>query len=139
MTTQTFLVDMPIKLKGYTVKNDDDTYTIFLNSRANRETQLLAYQHEMSHIKNGDFERDTTADCVEFKAHNLADESIPKKLTADEMKQMYPNTHKYFARMRRRHKKERKELEEQVKFEMMMVEHGLTDDIKKIERHILGL
>lgn len=51
------LVDMPTTIHGYTVCDSSDFYTVALNSRLSSEMQKYAYDHELSHIINGDFSR----------------------------------------------------------------------------------
>ncbi|WP_024291754.1 hypothetical protein [Lacrimispora indolis] len=64
-------VNMPRTIKAYTVHNDDDTYTIMLNSRHNHEQLIKSYQHEIEHIVGDDFYNDKDgADVIKFDAHN---------------------------------------------------------------------
>ena len=65
------LADMPTSIPAYSVANPDLSYTIVLNSRLNHERQLMAYHHEMNHIKNGDFEKKCSADVIECYAHAI--------------------------------------------------------------------
>lgn len=52
-----FIVDwLPAVVAGLSVKNPDDSYTILLNVRLNAEKQYQAYQHEMQHINDKDFD-----------------------------------------------------------------------------------
>ena len=53
---QVFLVDMPC-VKAMTIKNSDDSYTILINAGLSHEMQCEAYDHEMEHINNGDFDQ----------------------------------------------------------------------------------
>lgn len=57
MTVNVQLIDMPTSVKGHTVNNSDDSYTIFINSRINQEQRILAYKHELDHIKQDDFKK----------------------------------------------------------------------------------
>ena len=66
----TILVDMPSRIRAYTVANKDLSYTIVINSRLNHETQMKAYQHELNHIQNGDYEKKCSSDLIEFFAHH---------------------------------------------------------------------
>ena len=53
------LMDFPnTKEKELVTPNDDGSYTIFINSRFNYETQLKAYIHAIQHIEAGDFEKE---------------------------------------------------------------------------------
>ena len=65
------LADLPGTISAYTVANPDFSYTIVLNSRLNYERQQKAYQHEINHIKNGDYDRKCSADLLECYAHAL--------------------------------------------------------------------
>ena len=64
-----FLADMPVSIPGFAKANPDSTYTIILNSRHTQERRLMAYQHEMKHIINGDYDKKCDADIIEFYAH----------------------------------------------------------------------
>lgn len=55
MTVNTNLIDLPTRVKGYTVHGDGDCYTVFLNARLSIETQRQTYRHELRHIRQGDF------------------------------------------------------------------------------------
>lgn len=62
------LKDLPCTIKALTIKNDDETYTIFVNSRLNYEQQHKSFQHELQHIQNCDFEK-VCVDKIEYNAH----------------------------------------------------------------------
>ncbi|MCD8396129.1 MAG: hypothetical protein LUD12_02890 [Lachnospiraceae bacterium] len=66
----TALEDLPPSIAGYTVVNPDDTYTIILNTRVTHERQLEAYQHEIRHIQEQDFEKEDVQE-IESTAHNV--------------------------------------------------------------------
>jgi len=53
---QVFLIDMPAKIEGMTVKNNDDSYTIIINAGLSSIAQCKAYDHEMQHINNHDYD-----------------------------------------------------------------------------------
>lgn len=63
------MANMPAAIKAYTTLNNDDTYTIILNSRLTYEQHLKSYAHELFHIKNGDYEKNNV-DMIEFRAHS---------------------------------------------------------------------
>lgn len=67
---QVQLINFPTKGNEAITKNEDDSYTIFINARLSHEKQLEAYWHAMKHIQNGDFEK-TDADKIEFDAHQM--------------------------------------------------------------------
>ncbi len=62
------LLNMDTKIPEQLVKNNDDSYTIFLNARLSRDSQLESYYHALKHIKENDFEKDNVQD-IETKAH----------------------------------------------------------------------
>ena len=66
----TEMADLPGSIKGFTTKNTDDSYTVFINSRLNIEQQRDAYIHEFSHIVDGDFSKGS-ADVAEKFAHHM--------------------------------------------------------------------
>ena len=55
-TIQVFVIDMPYFVDGITVKNCDDSYTILINAKLSAQGQCGAYDHEMEHINNHDFD-----------------------------------------------------------------------------------
>ena len=63
------LLDMDVLIPEQIVRNSDDSYSIFINSRLTRERQVAAYAHALKHIQNGDFEK-PDADKIETDAHN---------------------------------------------------------------------
>lgn len=62
---------MPTTIKAYTVINSDNTYTIALNSRLNREQHLLLYHHKLQHIENGDYKRNCDVNIIEIDAYSI--------------------------------------------------------------------
>ncbi len=63
------IIDFPDKGRELVTENEDGSYTILINAHLSREGQYLAYQHAMSHILEGDFDSDETADEIEAKRH----------------------------------------------------------------------
>lgn len=63
------VMNMEYGLHGHTCRNHDGSHTIFLNSRDSRERQLKAYDHELRHIKRGDFDKYDIQQ-IEYEAHN---------------------------------------------------------------------
>ncbi|MCI6812626.1 MAG: hypothetical protein MR922_09505 [Lachnospiraceae bacterium] len=64
------LLDMDTKIPEHLVKNDDDSYTIFLNAKLTRENHLKSYAHAIRHIENGDFDKEDVGE-IEKEAHNF--------------------------------------------------------------------
>ncbi len=70
MEPNVIYADMPTRIKAYTIRSANGTYTIVLNSRLTREQHLISYHHEMYHIENGDYDRtDTNINAIEINAH----------------------------------------------------------------------
>lgn len=63
------LIDMPHSVRGITVRVDADTYCILINSRLSYRAQCEAYDHEIRHIDNGDFDHMYTVDQLECLRH----------------------------------------------------------------------
>lgn len=51
------IIDMPVGVKGITVKDAEGDYNIYLNARYSPDAQAVAFRHEVEHIKRGDFYR----------------------------------------------------------------------------------
>lgn len=66
---RTIFIDMPNTVKGYTISDKDGFFTIVLNKNLNFEQNVVSYLHELEHIHNGDFDRNCSADLIEFNAH----------------------------------------------------------------------
>lgn len=61
----TYLLPLPMKIKGYTVLMDD-TYTIVINSNLSDLARWDAYRHEVQHIRREDLRRDDSAGAIEL-------------------------------------------------------------------------
>jgi len=62
--------DMPFGLHSYVIRDsEDDSYTIVLNSKLCYEQNLISYEHELRHIKDGDYERKCKTDMIEIMRH----------------------------------------------------------------------
>lgn len=64
-----FIIDLPTTIYSFVRQNPDGTYTIVLNARLSQEDRARHYEHELRHIREGDFEKDLTADEIEAQAH----------------------------------------------------------------------
>lgn len=51
-----FFVDMPTGIRALTVMNSDGSFTILINAGLSAAAQCDAYDHEMAHINNRDFD-----------------------------------------------------------------------------------
>lgn len=61
------LVQLPDGIRGFCMKGVDN-YSIYIDSRLDRESMLRTYEHELRHIKNGDFEKSDVQQ-IEYEAH----------------------------------------------------------------------
>lgn len=62
------IMDMDTMIPEHLVKNSDDSYTVFLNARLSRDSQLKYYYHALRHIEGNDFYKDDTQQ-IEKEAH----------------------------------------------------------------------
>ena len=62
------LLDMDTKIPEHLVKNDDDSYTVFLNARLSQESRIKSYVHALRHIRENDFEKINVQE-IEANAH----------------------------------------------------------------------
>lgn len=61
--------NLPCSIRSFVVSNSDMTYTIVLNARMAHEIQIRAYEHEVNHILNGDYEKKCDVNIMELNAH----------------------------------------------------------------------
>lgn len=64
----TFLIDFPANCNEMVVKNEDDSYTIFINAQLSNESRIQAYKHALRHIAEGDFYKADVQE-IEYSAH----------------------------------------------------------------------
>lgn len=57
-------MDMDTAIEEEVHPNEDDSFTIIINSRLNWERQMSAYWHALQHIMRGDFDK-VNADDIE--------------------------------------------------------------------------
>lgn len=62
------LIDMDTAIHEQVIKNEDGSFSIFLNARLNYEARMKAYKHALFHIANDDFYKDNVDD-IEAAAH----------------------------------------------------------------------
>lgn len=62
------LLNMDTKIPEQLVKNDDDSYTVFLNARLSQESRMKSYCHALKHIFNDDFKKENVQ-TIEKEAH----------------------------------------------------------------------
>ena len=51
-------VDLPPKVNGATIPDENGDYNIYLNKRLSPEGRIKAYLHELDHISKGHFDSD---------------------------------------------------------------------------------
>lgn len=70
MTTdiRTITTPMPGSIRSCVVLKDD-IYTILINETLSQDARLKAYEHEMEHIKNEDFNKECSVNEIEYEAH----------------------------------------------------------------------
>ena len=64
------LLDMDTKIPEHLVKNNDDSYTVFLNARLSQESRLKSYYHALQHIAEHDFEKENVQE-IEWETHDI--------------------------------------------------------------------
>lgn len=105
------LLDLPTKEKEAVTENEDGSYTIIINSRLSQNSQLLAYNHAMKHIKSVDFQK-SDVQAIECAAHGI---TIPDN--AERIPQaQYLRRLKAIQTRRRRTQKQLRALEDELEF-----------------------
>lgn len=67
-----YVIDLPLSIHGatvYTFDNGQEFYTILLNAQLSYEMLCRAYNHEIEHINNQDFDAIASADSLESYRH----------------------------------------------------------------------
>lgn len=65
-----FLVDLPARIDGMTLRNADGSFTILINAGLSSIAQCRAYDHEMNHINNHDYDQMYDVDDLERIRHS---------------------------------------------------------------------
>lgn len=87
-----YLVKLPRAVEGFVTPNDDDSYTIYINSEMPAEKRTAALKHELEHIKRGHLYSDKPLSVIEAEADGKAanifalDDMIPEFLSLDALK-----------------------------------------------------
>ena len=58
-------------IKEQVINNKDGTYSIFINDCLSPECRLKAYNHALTHIKNGDFDKHIDVSLIEKQTHSI--------------------------------------------------------------------
>lgn len=70
------LIPLPWGVHGFVTPNDDDTYSIYINSLLPEALQRAALEHELRHILNGDLYSEEPAAVIEGRT--AKDRSSPQ-------------------------------------------------------------
>jgi hypothetical protein len=65
------ILENALGVPGSVCHNIDDSYTIFIDANLSYEKQLEVYEHEMNHIRSGDFDK-KNVNAIEYCAHGYA-------------------------------------------------------------------
>lgn len=65
----TKLINLPTKVYGYTVRDKDGDFNIYLNARISHESMVETYKHELDHINGDNFQSRASADLIEICTH----------------------------------------------------------------------
>jgi len=49
------LLDLPETVRGFTVKDENDDYNVYINARLSADGRAEAFRHEIDHIRLGHF------------------------------------------------------------------------------------
>ena len=65
--------DLPLDVKGMVVKtfDEEECFTIVINSRLNNEQQRDAYKHELKHVEYRDFDAAIGVNQIEMTRHAI--------------------------------------------------------------------
>lgn len=62
-------IPLPWHVRGFVTPNDDDTYSVYINSLLPEAIQRAALEHELRHIQNGDLYSPESAAAIESRMH----------------------------------------------------------------------
>ena len=75
-------IELPRTVKGFVTPNDDGTYSVYLNSLCDEETQRRTLEHELRHLDRNHFEREgESVAALEAEADGLPAEEDGKLRT----------------------------------------------------------
>jgi len=69
---RTVIAKLPARIRAYVVLKDGH-YTVIINDQLSPVAKMRAYRHEVNHIMDGDFEKATSADMIEIRAHSVVE------------------------------------------------------------------
>lgn len=59
------VVDAPVYIKGYTLRDCDGDYNIYINAKYPAEQQVRIFGHELQHIRCGDYDSNADIRAIE--------------------------------------------------------------------------
>lgn len=62
-------IPLPWHVRGFVTPNDDDTYSIYINSLLPEAIQRAALEHELRHIQNDDLYSAESVAAIESRMH----------------------------------------------------------------------
>lgn len=71
------LIDLPLTVRGFTVKDENDDYNIYINARLSADIRGDAFRHEIDHIRAGHF----------YDARSVAEKELENTLRETTQKQ----------------------------------------------------
>lgn len=119
------LLDFPTKGREMVVENEDGSFTILINSKLAYSGQLAAYNHAMTHIEQGDFQKHEIQS-IEAAAHTPSIPSDAERIPAGR----YLSRLKSLQAYRRRIQKKLREVEEDME---LLESTGLLDSFGRAE------
>jgi len=63
------LVSLPSQIRAMTSEDSNGDYNIYINGNLALEAQQKAYEHELKHIDNGDYEKVVDINTSECRIH----------------------------------------------------------------------
>ena len=64
------LLDLDTMVGETICKNDDDSFTIFINSRLSCEAQKMCFEHALDHVRHDDWSK-SDVQLIEYERHKL--------------------------------------------------------------------
>lgn len=77
------VVDLPYRIDGTTVLDDNGDYNVYINARVSYEMQRISLKHELSHISKNHFYDSKPLDADELEANMGETESVDPNFFSD--------------------------------------------------------
>lgn len=59
------ILDLPAGVRGLTLLDEDGNYNIYINAKLDMAARLKAYNHELEHIRRGDWQSSLPVSLIE--------------------------------------------------------------------------